>query len=117
MEATMRLAVLALALVLVSAGDTIADTTGVNGARLWASCNSNSESDREDCRDYASAIFGIMSNDSGFFDWRACFPSGVSRLQLQAVLTKFLNNHPESLHHSGADLAARAYAESFPCPQ
>ncbi len=44
-----------------------------------------------------------------------CVPMGVSSGQLNKVVIKFLNDHPESLHFAAASLTQRALLEAFPC--
>ena len=45
----------------------------------------------------------------------ACFPDGVSPLQLIRVVVKYLNDHPEELHEAAIVLTFRAASTAFPC--
>ncbi len=122
----MRVAVLALTLVLVSAQTEVtwADTTtqlikdfmATDGNELKAACGSKSRFDQGVCIGFASAIAGVVG-DEPVMGWRACIPNGVPRRQLQDVMVKYLDDHPEKLHLGAETLVARAFAEAFPCPQ
>jgi len=44
-----------------------------------------------------------------------CSPDEVSAGQLIRVVTKYLREHPESLHRSASSLVANALGFAFPC--
>ena len=44
-----------------------------------------------------------------------CLNEGVDYTQLDQIVGKWLKEHPEDLHLSGADLAIDAIIEAFPC--
>jgi hypothetical protein len=48
---------------------------------------------------------------------RICTPDGVQNPQAIRVIHRFLKDHPERLHESGAGLAGVALANAFPCPR
>ena len=45
-----------------------------------------------------------------------CTPDTVTLGQLQAVVEKYLNNHPEDWHFSANSLILNAVNEAWPCP-
>lgn len=106
----------ALALVLVSAAASAqAAVSWMNGYELKEYCQKSSW-ERGICLGFTSAVANIVANEP-VAGWRACIPDGVTRGQLRDIMVKFLDDHPEKLHHSAASLAARAYEEVFPCPK
>ena len=45
-----------------------------------------------------------------------CSPrEGISNGQMRAIVTKYLNDHPEELHRSGGFLVMQAVVKAFPC--
>jgi len=44
-----------------------------------------------------------------------CSPDEVNASQLIRVVTKYLQEHPEELHHSASSLVANALLLAFPC--
>ena len=45
-----------------------------------------------------------------------CPPSRVTYGQVQEIVIKYLNDHPEQLHLFAADLTIKALRKEFPCP-
>ncbi len=106
-----------VALVLVSAAANAPATADwMSGNELKESCHSEGQYGRGACLGFTSAVAGIVDTET-IYGWRACIPDGVTRGQLRDIMVKFLDDHPEKLHHSAASLAARAYEEVFPCPK
>ena len=46
---------------------------------------------------------------------RACFDPGVSRGEIQAVVTKHLNDHPSQLHEDLRTVFIAALSTNYPC--
>ena len=44
-----------------------------------------------------------------------CLPVGATNEQLERVLLKFLNDHPERLHKDASKLTITAFRQAFPC--
>ncbi len=55
----------------------------------------------------ATAIPNVQTN--------YCFPAGVKRRQIYAVVLKYLRDHPEQLHLNGVVLVHKAIESAFPC--
>jgi len=78
---------------------------------------------REYCSGYCYGfIFGVVStsllnrtkfNTSPDF----CISKEVTMGQFVRVVAKYLENHPEGLHHPGATLVLKALKEAFPCKE
>ena len=114
----MRAVLLIMALVLVSAG-----VSAQQGGTIWASgnfmknsCHSETGRNLGRCEGFAMAVAGVMAV-APVAGWRACIPEGVLVSQLITIMLKYLDDHPERLHHDAVDLAAQGFAEAFPCPQ
>ncbi len=64
---------------------------------------------------YVTSVADVMSTNTPY-GIKACLPYlEMQNGQVVAVAKKYLNDHPESLHHSGASLVAIALHEAFPC--
>ena len=48
--------------------------------------------------------------------FRSMPPQEASLAQIQKVVTKWLNSHPELLHLDGGGVVAKALQETWPCP-
>jgi len=48
---------------------------------------------------------------------KTCVPEGVTSGQLAAVVTKYMNDHPELLHEQARDIVFTALFEAFPCKE
>ena len=106
-----------LALVLVSASVRAqAAASWAGGITLKEECNSESMYKPGRCSGFIAAIAGIVANEP-IYGWRACVPDGVTIGQLTAIVTKYLNDHPEYLHLTATSHAAKAIAIAFPCPK
>jgi hypothetical protein len=71
------------------------------------------------CVGYLSGFADALRLSATFFEPQnqgVCLPEkGVSNEQLARVVTKWLKNHPESLHQSGRTEIMLALGEAFPC--
>jgi hypothetical protein len=56
----------------------------------------------------------ITSNPFGTV---VCLPSGVTKGQVSAVVKKWLENNPATLHYGADGLILDALHQSFPCPK
>ena len=119
------LAAALVALVSASANAQGTDCAGVghgpgpgwaNGNGLKAYCHGGSPSGQGICIGYAMAVAAIVVG-TGVHGNCVCIPPGVSVGQLGAIMVKYLDDHPEGLHHSATSLASHAFAEAFPCPK
>jgi len=45
-----------------------------------------------------------------------CYPDGVTYLQAQRIVVKYLQDHPAELHHWDTSLIQVALYDAFPCP-
>ena len=71
------------------------------------------DSDVATCRAF---VAGVISTIFEFnVKTSICQPDGVTRSQNADVFVKYLNNHPDELHLSGAELVVRALSDAFPC--
>jgi len=65
-------------------------------------------------------VTGIADAHSLFVRWEGleqkwCMPDNIEGAQLVRVVTKYLQERPEKLHHAADILAGNALVESFPC--
>jgi hypothetical protein len=118
---TKKMRFLLPALVLLT-GSAVAEefTEGyIDGNRLWDICRSDVR-ENVACNGFVVGVADAMSvaqtiKGGSIGGWRMCSPENVSVLQMKDVATRFLREHPEWRHLTGASLVARALAESFPC--
>ena len=89
----------------------------LTGNDLQATCPAKAGSDAHGvCRGYAMAIADMLSLISQDFpNGRVCIPEGVQSAQAVAVISKFLNDHPERLHQPATWLLWDAFKAAFPC--
>ena len=107
----------ALALVLVNAtASAAADASLVSGDDVRAFCHSESPRRQGVCFGFAIAVAEIVAIEP-VAGWRACFPGEVTRGQYDHIMVKYLDDHPEKLHHDAIDLTAQAFGIAFPCPK
>lgn len=63
-----------------------------------------------------SKVGGNMYDEIADRHWGPfCLPRGATRQQLQDVIYKYVNDHPESRHKDVADLFQNALHDAFPC--
>ncbi len=107
----------ALALVLVNApASAESDPSLASGDDVRAFCHSESPRRQGVCFGFALAVAEIVAIEP-VAGWRACFPGEVTRGQYDHIMVKFLDDNQKLLHLRATSLAARAYAEAFPCPE
>ena len=88
----------------------VAFSSFYNGQELSYVCEANPEA----CATYISGVADATRGTT----WDGVpyyMPMGVSGGQLNKVVIKFLNDHPESLHFPAASLTQSALLEAFPC--
>lgn len=89
--------------------------TAVNGTRLLAWCNSGNAEDQRLCLGYIMSVGDILDAQT-IFKGRACLPTTLSVEQLQQTVLAFLRANASLLDGaSGANLAALAMMDAFPC--
>jgi hypothetical protein len=87
-----------------------------NGSELLYQCSDQDGSiNGAICLGYVTAMADASSCGQvvNGFSWKA--PEDVSAGQLQKVVTKWLNEHPDSLHFVASGLVANALRDAFPC--
>ncbi len=115
----MRAVLLVVALVLlVSAGADAQDESGwMTGNELKAFCQDGPAFERGVCSGFAVAVADFTIR-APVDTYRACIPvTQVTRGQLRDIMVKYLDDHPEKLHHDAIDLTAQAFGIAFPCPK
>ncbi|QCY09848.1 Rap1a/Tai family immunity protein [Pseudomonas sp. MPC6] len=70
------------------------------------------------CFGTVAAVMNTMTNL--YYDLpkeaRACFPvNGIQYTQAVRIVTRYMSEHPASLHKSGALLSIEAFRSAFPC--
>lgn len=71
----------------------------------------------DDCKRNASVMYvvgvadGLVLNKS----YRHCMPPTLTGAQLDAVVCKWLHEHPEKWHFTASSLIRRAISDAFPC--
>ena len=77
-----------------------------NGNALYKHCEARDSF----CADYLEGVADtLISVDIG------CVPAGVTAGQMRDVITKYLNNHPETRRYVAASLVYLALDEAFGC--
>ena len=112
---TVLLVAALVVLVLVSASAQAIDSWA-DGNELKKMCHSEANFDQGVCGGFAIAVAGIVDNYP-VAGYRTCIPSGVLAGQLNNIMVKFLDDHPERLHYAATSLAVEAFVEAFPCPK
>ena len=86
---------------------------------MTASMGAQGESwfDKGYCSGY---IIGVSDTADTLAVWKGfaesiCTPQGVTSGQLQKVVVKHLNEHPEKLHLRASSLVLNVLTEAFPC--
>jgi len=69
------------------------------------------------CPGYVAGIFDVHT---AFVAWEMmkpmwCVPYDVNSNQLVRIVTKYLQEHPENLHHTAGTLVGDALVGAFPC--
>jgi hypothetical protein len=57
-------------------------------------------------------IDGVVDSFSGKY---FCLPPGATRFEMDAVVLKFLNEHPDFWHYTASAVTTEALKVSFPC--
>ena len=85
-----------------------------SGNELLANCGSEIPYMRGVCLGY---ILGV--DDRGWGKTHGglsyCTPKGLTANQLQKIVSKYLNDHPEELHYTADVLVGKALLKAFPC--
>ncbi len=113
-EATMRVLVLVLALMLLSS-----PSSAFSGNRLKEYCNDPPHTILTGfCGGYIMAVAHVLASDE-ITGWSACIPQGreVTNRRLIDVAKKFLNDNPELRHLAAQSLVAMALSKAFPCSE
>lgn len=95
------------------AGDT---DSYVSGNKLYDSCISKNAHLNGYCLGYIIGnIDARNSIQSILGPGLQCVPPGVTQGQVHDIVVKFLKDHPEARHYTGASEVGRAIREAFPC--
>ena len=89
-----------------------------DGSTLLRECESDSAAMYNACSGYIMAISDLHSTMLGWSyldEPHFCQPNGAASGQLVKVVIKYLNEHPEQLHHSASGLVTNALHYAFPC--
>ena len=104
---------LLLVLLLITPGVHAAYETGND---LLAQCESDDLFMEGVCAGYIAGVSDVSRGET----WggnRYCAPAGVTIRQLQKIVIKYLNEHPETLHDDASSLVQNAFAHAFPCSE
>ena len=92
----------------------------VDGSKLheWLLASKRADSKGADHRDYsdASLLYGYLEGvtDVALDGKLLCpLPGGMKVVQVEAVVYKWMNDHPELWHHDGASIVVAAMKSSF----
>lgn len=89
----------------VEVGDMVEPAVLVKGAR-----------DNGMCGGYIAGVSDAMAGYQAVGSPRIyCSPSGVTLIQLVAVVKKWFEDNPSQLHQPAVSLVMRALSEAFPC--
>ena len=114
----MRLTALVLATGLLWPASTFAQDDGsssrnyLTGNKLYEMCTSTSS---DLCLGYVMGVSDALNLSTFKQNKIFCSPTSVSAHQELAVVIKYLRDHPDTRHYSGASEIGVALAMAFPC--
>jgi hypothetical protein len=79
------------------------------GNTIKAECGSSSLVEKSLCLGYITGVSDV------FKDTSICYPKGVTAGQIESIVIKYLNEHPDRLHYSADSLVLDALGKAFPC--
>lgn len=89
-----------------------------DGNSLLADCENSAPMAISLCVGYLRGVFDSYTANvsAAYISPFICHPpEGLELGQIERIVTKYLNEHPEKLHKSGASLVLAAMGEAFPC--
>lgn len=86
------------------------------GNQLLADCDVESGPPLMACAGYMMGFSDLASHVKIVPIAARCIPAGSTADQLRRIVVKFLKDHPEELHFTGASLTDYALSQAFPCP-
>ena len=87
-----------------------------NGNELQRICQAKNETASMDvCLGYINGVADVLSEKAEVAGSRACIPLGVTSSQAQAIVLRWLKEHPEDCHCNASSLVAEALEVAFPC--
>jgi hypothetical protein len=92
---------------LIQPGYARAEAGFISGNQLHEYCQ------KYDARQFVYGYIASVADSDKFL----CAPPGVTVQQLADVVCRYLSDHPEKRHLTGASLAFGALNASFPCPK
>ena len=89
----------------------------VNGVKLQKDCDSEITDIENGCMLYVAGVIDSYTflKDVENLENRICIPDEVTVRQLQYIVKKYLNEHPEDLHYAASYIVLIAIRNSFPC--
>lgn len=116
--ATIRVMLVALALLLYGPKSAVAYNAFFSGNNLLELCNDPSMEGA--CLEYVAGVADVLSilveDGSSLNGFRPCVPvAGVKVSQLSDIVVRYLRTHPEERHLTAASLVAKALSLAFPC--
>lgn len=92
----------------------------MNGNRLYELQTSEEVSDQAHALGYTSGVYDALSaiqdfQESGQMVRPFCPPDNANRGQVDAIVNRYLQEHPEQRHNQAAALALFSLMQAFPC--
>jgi hypothetical protein len=94
-------------------GSCVLASAQMSAEALLKACNSKTESLQIVCSSYVEGFMDGIEASKGARE--ICWPKGVTVFQVVRVVTKWLNDHPEDLHHTARVEVMIALTTAFPC--
>jgi len=98
-----------------------ANTMAMSGLELLNYCKSDEAAGRTFCKGYIigvleAGLFIPLKNNTETMPF--CTPlDGMKPSQLQMIVLKYFEDHPEKLHFESIELVIDALEKAFPCPK
>lgn len=100
---------------LVLQSDLVAQQQDLDGNTLYSRCHGNDEGWQLWCLGYLGGSSDALILFNSGNAPRACLPAGGTHGETQAVVMKYLQDHPEYLHRPALDIVVSALASAYPC--
>ncbi|MEK6804184.1 MAG: Rap1a/Tai family immunity protein [Nitrospirota bacterium] len=104
---------------LISGAFSDASAAFYDGNNLIPMMQEGEKANRSEKADYLSAsrFMGYVTGVADSLGGSICIPESVTISQLGAIVTKYLNEHPDEWHLAGSHLVTKALRVTFPCQQ
>lgn len=100
---------------LVLQSGVIAQEGAVDASTLYSRCSGNDEGWTLWCLGYVGGTSDALIFFSSGKVPKACLPENGTHGQTQAIVTKYLRDHPEYLNRPALEVVISALAAAFPC--